>query len=634
MRTPNHNTLDSFWGNLPHAAPEEQWLRVQRFIKVYSDFTKPELRRHKSKLANFEGQLATLLMARGLPALAQRLVDGGAVPAPVSAEFPLLHMVWHFGEGRGAAERLDLVTLLLRGVVEPGEDWLARAQGTLQIALASPELWGADLNAATPRGTPLAMTLGRRQRPTAENMAMARWLLAHGARAEAPRAVDNPLSTLLRTADPYGNEVAETLAAAREVVSWNPEFPRLLAPGALGALMQRDLWTMYYNTHTKVDTGEGPWGPLATGLLDEGFLELDPVLFQTAAAGDHPFALMLEQGLPQLASAWASAYPAALDWQSPEGDSFLSLASVKATLVQQKILALVPDALLSPRANLPDASGTPPLHKAVAACAPWMVEKLLRLGAQPRLTNAKGQLPIEAMKRTGAKAKKHLETIQGLLLSGQEMTPADRQLLLLQAVRSNNPGLTRLMLEQGADAKATDTKGRALIAVALGANRISGLGDDWAAEDKKQALVVRALVERGADPNGLSMAGEPLVFAAVRERSSPTLAALLGGGADPRTLLDGVPLWEFYRVLFSNSYGSEAAVRHYMAPGHGQTVDWAGDIARVVTGAVGTEVLTCRGDKPAFFPYDTIPSVRRAVDATILNQQVAQAPEKVARPRM
>ncbi len=128
-----------------------------------------------------------------------------------------------------------------------------------------------------------------------------------------------------------------------------------------------------------------------------------------------------------------------------------------------------------------DPDGSTPLHWAVRANDADAVQRLLRSGANPDAANRYGVTPLSLAAENGS-----APLIQALLQAGAHPTNA----ILMDAARTGNGEIVRMLLARGADAKARE-------------NTLGETALMWAAAENHPDAV-RALIEHGADPNARS----------------------------------------------------------------------------------------------------------------------------------
>jgi ankyrin repeat protein len=133
-----------------------------------------------------------------------------------------------------------------------------------------------------------------------------------------------------------------------------------------------------------------------------------------------------------------------------------------------------------------DPDGTTPLHWAVRANDQEAAQRLLKSGANPDAANRYGVTPLSLAAENAS-----APMIQALLQAGAHPTNT----ILMDAARTGNAEIVRMLLTRGADANARETS--------LGETALM-----WAAAENHPEAV-RALIEHGADPNVRS---EKLVY--------------------------------------------------------------------------------------------------------------------------
>ncbi|RMG37451.1 MAG: ankyrin repeat domain-containing protein [Gammaproteobacteria bacterium] len=220
-----------------------------------------------------------------------------------------------------------------------------------------------------------------------------------------------------------------------------------------------------------------------------------------------------------------------------------------------------------------DDSGNTPLHKAVGALNPKVAELLIRHGAKVNARNKAGETPIFRL----ASAASHLHYGNPSEKERKTMSRDMRTLVALLSRYSadldarNRKGETPLvhlagtataeilgaLLDHGARVDVADDKGEQALDKAIFTNDAAAVRQLMvhgarasvgqvvhAIERRKDAEMVLALVEGGAELNGTDRVGDSPLCAAILEASmnpearrkwTPVIQAMLARGADPKS---------------------------------------------------------------------------------------------------
>ena len=274
------------------------------------------------------------------------------------------------------------------------------------------------------------------------------------------------------------------------------------------------------------------------------------------------FAIAVEHGAVGTVKALleAGADPAWADHS--KGDTLFSVAGEAGSQAATKALRAIPPTQLLPVAHMTDAKGNTPLHRAVAAMMPGVVEHLLATGVDPNIPNNKGQLPYEVVRRTGAKAQRNLAQIAQMLeaaggkLSSEDADPTG---LLRHACKALSADMTQQWLDRGGEVNGRDGDGRTPLYLA-----IEGLTTVFAEGKRKksvaaQSQLVQVLLAAGADPNLPDRHGNTPLHIAIKRFQEDSARLLLEGGADidARNEAGQAPA---HLYAFSG-YGGEAEVK-------------------------------------------------------------------------
>src|SRR5690349_1866009 len=144
--------------------------------------------------------------------------------------------------------------------------------------------------------------------------------------------------------------------------------------------------------------------------------------------------------------------------------------------------------------NARDAQGTPAVMAAALFADADMVQLLLKRGADPNLADASGATALMWAVPDRAKVQHLLE--RGAAVDAR--SEAGRTALLVAASYPGTVDLLRLLLARGADLRAQDRGGATALSLAV---------------RSADSNVVRFLVDRGFDPNALSLAAQGTAFA-------------------------------------------------------------------------------------------------------------------------
>ncbi|HYL74014.1 MAG TPA: ankyrin repeat domain-containing protein [Bryobacteraceae bacterium] len=214
--------------------------------------------------------------------------------------------------------------------------------------------------------------------------------------------------------------------------------------------------------------------------------------------------------------------------------------------------------------NASDNTGTTALM--VAAAVQWdeqaltMMKLLLAKGADPNAKDNQGRTAAGRVAQDG-----YIERAKFLADHGTRVAdPATflasaRNFALARAIAQGSIETAKAMLEQGADPNFHEIDGRTLLMIAAdneysaakallllshGASvNLAGSNKDTAlmvAADQYQAETVKALLDRGADPNAADRQGNTVLMRAAaskrtyEEERHPLIHLLLAAGADPR----------------------------------------------------------------------------------------------------
>ena len=173
--------------------------------------------------------------------------------------------------------------------------------------------------------------------------------------------------------------------------------------------------------------------------------------------------------------------------------------------------------------NTADDHGVTPLERAAENASAAMVGALLAAGADANAAQTSGLTPLMTAARTGSVA-----VVQALLGHGAEVTAATaetRSTALMWAVAEPHPDVVRVLLDAGADPRASTFKGFTPLM--------------FAARNGDIALA-RTLIDAGVDVNEPSADGTHILPFAIVSAQDTFAQFLLEAGADPNGSMNGV----------------------------------------------------------------------------------------------
>ena len=280
-----------------------------------------------------------------------------------------------------------------------------------------------------------------------------------------------------------------------------------------------------------------------------------PPLFVAAGWTPHPtvISILIEAGADPTARHWGGLTPlheaagqqanpevvaALLDAGGDPGardrDGVFPLHLAAARNNNPDVVTAMVEAGADPNAR--EASGNTPLHLA------WtyrffdhrpVVRELLRLGADPLARNDAGEIAEQTHCdnwNTGYFAYLALPADYVRCLDAgadPNVRDGERQMLLHRALEIQNPEVTALLLEAGADPNAANSFGNSPLMQALWLRSYNNPDPEKIATE-----LVRLLLAAGADPNADRFGNTPL-YSAASQGAAELVDVLLEAGADP-----------------------------------------------------------------------------------------------------
>lgn len=319
------------------------------------------------------------------------------------------------------------------------------------------------------------------------------------------------------------------------------------------------LLTWHVHCHTADDLQRTPFPPEFRMLFDKGLPFDCPT---NGPQHNNLFSIAVTVGAAGTVKALLDAgkNPAWRDERT--GATLLTVAAEAGTGLAAQALSIIPHESLAGLVNLADAKGNTPLHRAVAAMNQEVVAYLLEAGANPNLPNAKGQLPLEAVKRTGMKAQRNLAGVAsqleaaGGMLVGENTDPTK---MLWHACKALSPEMAGKWIGRGADVNTSDAQGKTALHLA-----VEGLTAVFSTANNKtsiasQARLLEVLLDAGASVDARDREGNTALHLAVKRFQPNSAKRLLQAGA-PTDAINLAGQSPAHMYAFSG-YGGEAEVK-------------------------------------------------------------------------
>lgn len=192
--------------------------------------------------------------------------------------------------------------------------------------------------------------------------------------------------------------------------------------------------------------------------------------------------------------------------------------------------------------------GPTPIILAAISDDPDIAQRLIDAGADANVANEKGNTALDYSIRNGS-----FQTVDMLLSNGASVKGREIE-IAIEAMRREEVGIIKRMIEQGADLSGKMKDGRTLIELAAAVDTtqiLSVLVQHGSAEPEviqlalRQAVTdgspdaVRALLEAGADPTALDEDGMTLLMHAADRGREDVVALLLEEEVDPNRVDEG-----------------------------------------------------------------------------------------------
>jgi ankyrin repeat protein len=261
-------------------------------------------------------------------------------------------------------------------------------------------------------------------------------------------------------------------------------------------------------------SGENPLGAAAwTGNADAfgALLRAGGDPFITDPSGGHSLTWAAQQGHLEIIDMIVGRFPEDVD--VPTGERGWGSRSFSP---DERGLTPIERYCRTPRPSQMTTLGATALHSAASAGSEPAVVRLLAAGADPTRLDANNQTPVHL---AVGRSPPNEAAVRTLL----ERAPSLRagEPVLVVAVSYGTVAIVRLLLERGHDANGVDSRGVHVIHHAL-----------W----RESQEVVHALLDAGANANAIDPRGFGALHIAVSLRSEALVGLLLDAGADPNLL--------------------------------------------------------------------------------------------------
>lgn len=489
------------------------------------------------------GEVASILMVGGHIRLAQAMVDRGAVPERIKPEnLPSRR----YYEDSPEAYPLGIALLMSNDIqhfdMSAGE-MIQSPIESLRHMLKDLDTWPVGLNEITDQLT-LLYHIPQKYRKGARNIE-AIWtaLLDAGADINVQSDTQNAIMGCAHSYPDMDKSYYEN-----DNFNWKEHY--LLCAHSAKANYQKILdlgFDKSRQPHLAISSAIGAdafhmgilqegsqLGIRAQALIDFGFELASPI---DCPAKVNPFYVALKNGQTSVIRALleAGCDPA---WIDPKtGDTLFALGAKGKNYTQEAFLE-IPNEKISKLVNRPNNKGDTPFHQAVASLSLPLIQKLVACGADINARNKKGQLPLQAVKKNGADAKKALQSIIDFLEeTGADVLAHQTPGVLHHACRSLAHETVKNLITLGADVHSSDNQGCTPLCVLAKSSKFIYSKKDKTAEARQSyEAIVDLLLDAGADINAPDKKGNTPLHHAVSVASPIMVSVLLRLGAKPDAL--------------------------------------------------------------------------------------------------